>query len=215
MHCATLHLPIVFSAAADASPAARTRIEPEATDGELVRRARRGDRWAEEALYHRHVRSVMRVALRLLARRADAEDVVQDAFVVALTDLGKLRDEDAFAAWLLTIVVRQVHRRFRKRRLLRALGLGRGDDDASLAEQADPRAGPDVCAALAEVDAILGRLPPRCRTAWILRRVEGYELGEIANALACSLSTTKRLVQQAERALSERVAFESIGGGDD
>jgi RNA polymerase sigma-70 factor (ECF subfamily) len=213
MHAAILRLPAVLSVATDSLAAGR-RIEPGESDGELVRRARRGDRWAEEALYHRHVRTVTRVALRLLARTTEAEDVIQDAFVIALGDLGKLREEEAFGAWLLRIVVHQVHRRFRRRRLTRALGLERGDDDVALADQADPRAGPEVCAELAEIDTVLRSLPARCRIAWILRRVEGYELREISSALDCSLATTKRLVQRAERAVQARVAVE-LGEDDD
>jgi RNA polymerase sigma-70 factor (ECF subfamily) len=151
---------------------------------------------------------VTRVALRLLARSAEAEDVVQDSFVIALADLEKLRDEDAFGAWVLRIVVRQVHRRFRKRRLLRALGLDRESDDVALADQADPSAGPEVLASLGEIDRALSGLSARCRMAWLLRRVEEHELGEISTMLDCSLATTKRLIQRAEKAVRERVVFE-------
>lgn len=214
MHAAVMLLPAVLAVATEASRA-HARIEPDESDGELVRRARRGDRWAEEALYHRHVRTVTRVALRLLARAVEAEDVVQDAFVIALGDLEKLRDEEAFGAWLLRIVVRQVHRRFRRRRLLRALGLERGDDDVALADQADPRAGPEVWADLAAIDSVLQALPARCRIAWILRRVEEYELREISTALECSLATTKRLVQRAEKAVQARVTLEKSEDGDE
>src|ERR1041384_6827752 len=102
-----------------ARPVARARIEPTESDEELVDRARRGDRWAEEALYRRYARTVMRVSLRLLRRTAEAEDVVQDTFVIAFAGLGRLRDGNAFGDWVLSIAVRQVYRRFRRWRLLR------------------------------------------------------------------------------------------------
>jgi RNA polymerase sigma-70 factor (ECF subfamily) len=189
----------------------RSRIEPTESDGELVRRARGGDRWAEEALYHRHVRAVTRAAMRLLARRDEAEDVVQEAFVSALNGLGQLRDEEAFEWWLTRIAVRLVHRRFRRRRFLRALGLDRGEDDATLASQIDPGAGPEVRVALSEVDRLLDALPSRCRIAWVLRHVEGHELRDVAAACGCSLATAKRLVARAEFAISEHVAVEPSG----
>ena len=184
------------------------QIEPTETDGELVRRARQGDRWAEEALYHRHVRSVTRIVLRLLARSGEAEDVVQDAFICALEDLDKLRDGEAFGGWLLRIAVRQVHRRFRRRRLLRALGLDRGGDDVTLAEHMDPRAGPDVHAGLAEIGRLLDTLPARSRSAWMLRHVEGQELRDVARACDCSLATAKRLLTRAEIVISAHVQLE-------
>jgi RNA polymerase sigma-70 factor (ECF subfamily) len=170
MHAGILRLSHVLSSSAGAPVVSRrSRIEPTESDGELVRRARRGDKWAEEALYHRYVRPVTRVVMRLLARSTEAEDAVQDTFVNALGDLGKLRDEDAFGSWLLRVAVRQVHRRYRRRRLLRALGLDRGEDDAALSDQLDPRSGPEVRAGLAEIDRLLATLPSRSRIAWMLR----------------------------------------------
>src|SRR5690348_10028801 len=101
-----LNLPLVLAVRATAPARPRPhRIDPTVSDGELVRRARRGDRWAEEALYHRHVRSVTRVVMRILARSNEAEDVVQDAFVIALRDVRDLRDVDSFGEWLLSIAV--------------------------------------------------------------------------------------------------------------
>jgi RNA polymerase sigma-70 factor (ECF subfamily) len=200
----------VLSVATSAARAPRGRIEPTESDGELVRRARGGDRWAEEALYHRHVRLVTRVVLRLLARSAETEDIVQDAFLTALADLEKLRDDDAFGGWLMTIAVRQVRRRFRKRRLLRALGLDRGVDDYLLSQQVDPKAGPDIGAALAEVDRLLATLPSRPRVAWTLRHVEGYELREVARLCGCSLATAKRLIAQADSIVAAHVTLEPL-----
>ncbi|HEY6558033.1 MAG TPA: RNA polymerase sigma factor [Polyangiaceae bacterium] len=184
------------------------RLDPELGDGELVRRARRGDRWAEEALYHRHVRDVTRVALRLLSRSTDAEDVVQDAFVLALRDLAQLEDGNAFRSWLLKITVHQVHRKFRRRKLLRTLGLDRGEDDAALPLQVDPRAGPEVHVALREVERLLATLPTRSRIAWVLRHVEGYGLDEVARACNCSRATIKRAVVEASRVLEEYVSHD-------
>jgi RNA polymerase sigma-70 factor (ECF subfamily) len=211
----TAALPLVFAVPAKNLVVGQGRIEPPESDGNLVRRARQGDRWAEEALYHRHVRSVTRAVLRLLAHGAEAEDAVQDAFIVALRDLDKLRDPDAFGSWLLTIAVRQVHRRFRKRRILRALGLDGGDGEAALAEQVDPGAGPEVAAALSQVDRILARVPSMSRIAWVLRRVEGHELRDVAACCGCSLATVKRHVARVEAALAAHVTFSTPGGGDD
>ena len=78
---------MVFAVGA-AAPVARSHIEPSESDTGLVRRARGGDRWAEEALYRRHARIVTRVVLRIMARSSEAEDVVQDAFVIAFKNLG-------------------------------------------------------------------------------------------------------------------------------
>jgi RNA polymerase sigma-70 factor (ECF subfamily) len=186
-------------------------IGPVHADEALVLRARNGDRWAEEALYRRHVRNVARIAMRLLGRRHEAEDAVQDAFVIAFADLDSLADPSAFGGWLVRILIHQAHRRFRRRALLRLLGLDRGEDDVTLEQQMDPGAGPDVQLALREIDRLLATFPARERIAWVLRYVEGCQIDEVAVACECSPATAKRAIARAHARIREHVRF----AGDD
>ena len=172
-------------------------------DGDLVRRAKEKDRWAEEALYRRHVPAVTAAATRLLGRTADADDVVQEAFLRALEHLEDLNDGVAFRSWIQRITVSLCHRRFRKNKLLRVLGLDRGHDDATLAAQASEGSRPDLAAELMRIDRILASLGAACRTAWILHRVEGWTLEETADALEVSLATAKRRLAEADARLAE------------
>lgn len=183
-------------------------------DAELVRRALTGDRWAEEALYHRHVRAVTGVTIRLLGRTAEAEDVVQDTFVSALERLQQLRDPAMFRAWLLRIAVHHVHRRFRRRKLRRTLGLQDGVDDASLRELAAPGQSPETRAELQKLDVALAGLPSRHRVAWMLRHVEGLRLREVATVCDTSLATVKRWLVVADQVVSAHVAHVGETGGE-
>ncbi|MFO0685672.1 MAG: RNA polymerase sigma factor [Sandaracinus sp.] len=168
-------------------------------DAELVRRAREGDRWAEEALYRRHVRAVTNAVTRLLGRSAEADDVVQDTFVRALERLDDVRDGVAFRAWIQRIAVTLCHRRFRKRKLLRVLGLDRSEgDDATLAAMAREGTRPDLVVELREIDRALDALSFAARSAWVLHRVEGWTLDETADALEVSLATAKRRLSEAD-----------------
>ena len=167
-------------------------------DAELVRRARKGDRWAEEALYRRHVRAVTNAVTRLLGRTSEADDVIQDTFLRALERIDDVRDGVAFRAWIQRIAVTLCHRRFRRRKLLRAFGLDRGDDDAVLAATAVEGARPDLVAELREIDRTLATLSMASRSAWILHRVEGWTLEETADALSVSLATAKRRLAEAD-----------------
>jgi RNA polymerase sigma-70 factor (ECF subfamily) len=178
-----------------------------ARDLELVARIRAGDKRAEETLYRIHVRAVSDLATRLLGRSHDAEDVVQDAFLTALARLSQLRDGAFFRAWLLRITVHEVHRRFRRRRLLSALGMDSGHDDATLAALAMPTLGADLRAELAALDRALLQLPPKERVAWMLRHVEGQELTEVASACDTSLATIKRWLGRAEAHVRTHVAL--------
>ena len=107
---------------------------------------------------------------------------------------------------MLQIAVRKTHRRFRRRKLLRLLGLDRGASDRALESLATPGLGPDARAELALIEARRDRLPLHLRTAWTLRFVDGRSLGEVALACDCSLATAKRWIAKAR---------DEIGVGDE
>ena len=167
-------------------------------DAELVTRAVGGDRWAREMIYRRHAASLLAVSVRLLRNKAEAEEVVQDAFLTAFEQLGSLRDPGALRSWLWQIAVSLVRRRFRRARLLGFVGLDRSTEDAPLAELASPGARPDERAELALIDKALGRMRAELRIPWMLRKVEGLELTEVAALSRCSLATVKRRIAEAE-----------------
>jgi RNA polymerase sigma-70 factor (ECF subfamily) len=175
-------------------------------DEELVRRALAGDRWGREMLYRRHAGSLLGMTVRLLANRSEAEEIVQDTFVTAFEQLGTLREPAAVRGWMGQIAVNLVRRRFRRARLMRFLGLDRGADDATLESLADPGVSTDQRAELALVDRLLRGMKPALRLAWMLRRVDGLELGEVASLCECSLATIKRRIAEADAIIDRHVA---------
>jgi len=179
-------------------------------DAELVGRARSGDRWSRDVLYRRHVRYLLAISTRLLSNRSEGEEVVQDTFIVGFEQLGTLREPAALRSWLARIAVNLVRRRLRRGRLLRLLGLDRAPDDATLAELAAPTLKPDDHAELALVDRMLLGMPAERRIAWMLRRVEGLPLAEVATLCGCSLATAKRRVAAADVEVARHV---SVGEG--
>jgi len=186
------------------------RIEPRISDGELVQRLAEGDRWAKDALYRRYIDLVWGTALRLVGSRADAEDIVQDTFVAAFDDLRSLRRHEALRPWLVQITVHQAHRRFRRRSMLRRLGLDRSVEDAPLSSLAQAGVSPEVTSELVRVDRALSDVSSAERFAWILRHVDGYTLYEVASACRCSLATAKRRVARA----NARIERHLYAGGE-
>lgn len=197
-------------------PDAPARVVPavpvgrEATDAELVTRALRGDRWAEEMLYRRHVDFVAGLCTRLLCHAADAEDAVQDAFVDALEQLDSLERPELFRRWLARIAVHKAHRRLRRRKLHRWLGLHGSALQEVLLGYASDCASPEQLAELKHLDRVLGGMPDDERVAWQLRHVEGYRLEDVAELCRCSLSTVKRRINQADVAIREHVNLEQV-----
>lgn len=199
----TAFAPPVVPPVGESLRAPRTVAEAELVA--LVERARRGERDAEEQLYRAHAPRVLQMAARLLGSEEEALDVMQDTFVTAFEDLRQLRDPGAFGAWTRQVAVRLAHRRFRRRRLLRALGFGADASEAALERVVDESASPEVRAELRGIDAALARVDVSDRTAWILRHVEGLALDEVAAATECSLATAKRRIARAEHAVARHV----------
>lgn len=183
-------------------------------DRNLVERALAGERWAEEALYRRYARRMHDVANRLLGRYSEAEDAVQDAFVTAFTRLDRLRDPAQFEGWLYRIVLNAARSRLRRWKLLRRFGLDRGEEDSGLALTASPDAGPAIVAELTAIDRVLRDADPDARIVWVMNRVEGWSLGQIAEILEISLPTAKRRGWQIDSLLQQHLrALRTAGAG--
>jgi len=179
-----------------------------ADESDLVRRASEGQSWAQGELFRRHAPALTALLTRLLSSRVDAEDAVQDAFIVAFRDLRQLRETAAFGGWLRQIGVHQAQRRFRRRRLLAVLGFDASVQDATLEALIDPALLPDRRTEVALLDRLLAKLPAAERMAWMLRYVEGYELTEVARTCECSLATAKRRISAAAAKISAHVEIE-------
>lgn len=115
-------------------------INAEDADGEVVARVRGGDADAYAELVQRHAPMALRTAV-LLGAGADADDVVQEAFVKAYGALGRFRDGAAFRPWLLRIVAREtsnLHRSAGRRAARERSAWARSEPWAVLPEAPDP-----------------------------------------------------------------------------
>jgi RNA polymerase sigma-70 factor (ECF subfamily) len=175
---------------------------PGPSDTTLVLAARAGEKWAQEALFKRHARTVNGLAYRLLGRDEEVDDLVQEAFLAALRSLDRLENPQAFAAWLCSILVRTAHKTLRRRAMLTRLGLRRStpiDPDVVVSRNAPP----DVRSELEAIYGVLDRMRPEVRVALVLNRVEGLSVPEIAERMALSVSTVKRRLAAAEKRLDQ------------
>lgn len=157
-----------------------------------------------DALYRRFAPYVARIAMRLLGRDDEVDDLVQDVFVEALRGLDQLRDAHAVKAWLARVTVRLAVRKLRRRRLFEALLGSRADYE----KLASAEATPEQRAQLATIYALLDRLPARTRVIWLLRHVLGESLQAIVELTSCSQSTVQRKLREAESLLDGRLHHE-------
>ena len=161
------------------------------TDETLVERIAAGDRRAFTQLYRRHARYVAGVAFRLLGESSELDDVVQETFAICLRSIASLQEAGKVRPWLVTIAVRCAQRRLsaraRRRWLEGAVGL-------VSAQTSDPQVSQDV----RELYRVLERLSPKLRVPWVLSRIEGASLEEVAEWCDASLATIKRRLVRAD-----------------
>lgn len=173
-------------------------VEVPDDDATLVERAQGGDDGAFATLFRLHAGYIAGVAFRLLGDNADVDDVVQETFVAACRALGTIHTPDKVRGYLVTIAVRNVRRRLRRRSARR---LFLREYARTAATRSDPEG-------RREVDALyqaLDRLAADVRIPWILHRIEGQALAEVAEACCVSLATVKRRIATADDRIDRRL----------
>jgi RNA polymerase sigma-70 factor (ECF subfamily) len=156
-----------------------------------------------ETAFKAYGRYVAFIGMRILGRRDDVDDLVQDVFLDAVRGLDKLRDPNAAKGWLATLTVRKAHRALRRRRLRWHFGL---DEGADYGEIVDPSASAAERAMIADLYRLLDGVPAEARIAWSLRHLEGEPLEKVASLCGCSLATAKRRIAAAHQVLSAELA---------
>jgi RNA polymerase sigma factor (sigma-70 family) len=125
---------------------------------------------------------------------ADAEDCFQETFISALRAYPRLRANSDARAWVLTIAHRKAidAHRARNRRAVPVI------DPGAVAERIDstPSAHDEVFAADAPLWRAVGELPPRQRSAVVLRYVADLPHREIATAIGCSPEAARRSLHE-------------------
>jgi RNA polymerase sigma-70 factor (ECF subfamily) len=167
-------------------------------DEELVARIRAGERAIFAVLIRRHNRRLFRAARAILGDDAEAEDVVQDAYVRAYTNLDQFAGRAAFATWLTRIAVHEALARARRR--------GRFDDlEEALPVLPSPTRDPEQRASDAELarmlESAIDALPPVYRGVFMLREVEGLSTAETAASLDIPVETAKTRLHRARALL--------------
>ncbi len=185
------------------SETARESAAERLDDVTLVVRARDGDVRAYEQLVRRYQGPIFRLAVRMLASRGDAEDVVQEVFLTAWRSLADLHEEAAFVGWLY---------RMATNRCLNVIRARRATVDVDLAQRESRSAGSrpertvEVNEQLAAVTAALQRLTGEQRACWLLREVHGRSYEEIAHTVGVTTTAVRGRIARARAQLTEMMA---------
>jgi RNA polymerase sigma-70 factor, ECF subfamily len=170
-----------------------------------------GDKEAYGALVVRHSHTLFRVAYRITGNEADADDVVQEAFLRGYRKLEGFESRANFGTWIYRIAVHCALDKVRRRRGDETSRVGEADDpELDQMQVADFAAGPDRILLSGEISAVqqaaLHSLTPTERTAFVMRHMEDCSTAEIGAALGIDSNAAKQAVFRAVQKMRRRLA---------
>jgi len=172
------------------------------SDAALVELVLAGDQDSFSVLVERYKDAVQNLTYRMLSNATEAEDVTQEVFVRAYTQLATYKPVHKFSTWLLSIASHLAIDQLRRRRFL-ALPL---EDVPFLEWITDLSAGPEQSALQgeqkAEIQAYLQRLPSKYRAVIVLRYWYDFSYEEIASALKLTPPLVKARLHRARELLA-------------
>lgn len=189
--------------------------ESPVNDAELARRIACGDEAAFETLMRQYNGGLFRVARAIVKNDADAEDVLQEAYLAAYRRIGDFRADAKLSTWLTRIVINQALASLRSRRRARVV-VPFGDLDAEerirseREECGEPGASPEQSATRGDIRHLLEQkideLPVAFRTVFVLREVEDLSVEETAGCLSIPEATVRSRLFRARGMLRESLA---------
>ncbi|MFC4232016.1 RNA polymerase sigma factor [Parasediminibacterium paludis] len=166
---------------------------------DLVKKARKGNAEAQSSLYHQFSKAMFNICIRMAGNRSDAEDILQDAFILAFKSLHQLKDALTFGGWLRRIVVNECIKHSKKSFYWQdweeADHEHRTEDAVEWWQDID----------MAIIHQQIKALPDGCRQVFNLYVLENYSHKQIAENLGISEGTSKSQYSRAKQLLKERI----------
>lgn len=182
-------------------PLADEKARERALESALVERAQDNDTLAYEQLYEMHKGRVFALCVRLCSDRDMAEDLAQEAFVLAWRKLGSFRGDSAFGSWLYRITTNTVLSYLRKQKPFRNM--------LDVDEIEDQGQKEDIGLRMTLDDAIAG-LPTGARTVFVLYSLEGYTHDEIGSLLGIAQGSSKAQLHRARQLLQAKLKPDNL-----
>lgn len=181
-------------------------------DKRLVERVQHGDKKAFELLFSKYQRKLMRLVSRLVRDQAEAEDVVQEAFIKAYRALPQFRGDSAFYTWLYRIGINTAKNYLvtQGRRAPTSTDADveeaeTFDDGERLRDVNTPESMLATKQIAQTVNSAMEALPEELRMAISLREIEGLSYDEIADVMECPIGTVRSRIFRAREAIAEKL----------
>ena len=169
---------------------------------ELIERCRKKDQNAQMEIYHRYYKAMYNSAYRILKDQAEAEDIMQEAFLTSFLKLSSLEDNKMYGAWLKKIVINASLSALKKKNSFYDVTLEtveyRLTEEESYEETFDNLKVKAILSTLKE-------LKDSYSTALSLHFIEGYDYDEICQIMNISYSNCRTLISRAKESLRKKL----------
>jgi len=194
-----------------APPLAESIPIPDATDPEMLRRARAGDEAAFGVIMRAHYEPVFRLVRAIVRNEHDARDVCQEVWITIWKQLPGFRGDAKFTTWIHPIAVRRAidylrkHQRWYDRFLPFAVNDPTVESVPEPSTTDDARQQAEGAERVRALHQVLDTLPPKLRAVLALRELEGLSYEEIAQATAVPTGTVMSRLYHARRLLAQKL----------
>ncbi len=170
---------------------------------ELIARLREGDPAAQFEAYESYKVAMYNTALRIVKDIADAQDVLQDAFLAAFTKIDHFSGDSTFGAWLKSIVVNKSINALNKQKASITLKEQLAQEAAATATAAAHDSEDSVVWNVSQINKAVEQLPDGYRVVLSLYLFEGYDHREIADILGITEGGSKSQFNRAKSKLRD------------
>jgi RNA polymerase sigma-70 factor (ECF subfamily) len=193
------------------------------SDSELAEAIASGDPRAFRTLMRRYNRLLYRTARSILKDETDAEDALQNAYLLVFRGIGTFRGEAGLSTWLVRVVINEALGCLRKRsRSAHIVNLEGSELDAAVEAEADPTADkskrPEEALMHADaqrlIQAKIDELPLTYRAVFVLRALEELSVAETAEALQLPKATVRTRLFRARARLRDSLTADAHGALD-
>ena len=171
------------------------------TEDELIRGCLQQNASCQKEVFNRFAGRMLGVCNRYARNSADAEDILQDAFIKVFDKIFQFKSEGSFEGWIRKIVVNTALKKYSLRRYEKeVVGYEIKDRDESSME-------PSAYGHLSEKDLLnlINTLPDGYRLVFNLYVVEGYQHDEIAEMLNIQSGTSRSQLVKARNMLQKQI----------
>jgi RNA polymerase sigma-70 factor (ECF subfamily) len=182
----------------------------ETPDEDLVGRVRNGDQDAFVAMMRRYNQRLYRLARSVLGDDAEAEDVVQQAYLSAYMHMDQFAGAAKFSTWLTKIALHEALARKRRRNRIETVELEPNVRDAIENRSSSPEDEASRAQLRAQIEQAIDALPETYRSVVVMRDVEGLSTADTAACLELSEEAVRVRLHRARAWLREALYARAV-----